>query len=36
MTFYLVLFGGMILFATIVGTLDLLGRRRQRKADGKS
>lgn len=32
MTFFLIIFGGMILFATIVGTMDLIGRRRQRKA----
>jgi hypothetical protein len=32
MTFFLIVFGGMIAFATIVGTVDLIGRRRQRNA----
>ena len=27
----LILFGGMALFVTILGTLDLIGRRQQRK-----
>jgi hypothetical protein len=32
MTFFLVLFGGIALFVTIIGTLDLIGRRRQRQS----
>jgi len=32
----LILFGGMALFVTIIGTLDVIGRRQQRKASGKS
>lgn len=32
MTFFLVLFGGIVLFVTIIGTLDLIGRRRQRQS----
>lgn len=32
MTGLLILFGGMALFVTIIGTLDLIGRRRQRRS----
>lgn len=35
MTGLLILFGGMALFVTIIGTLDLIGRRRQRKESGR-
>ena len=31
----LILFGGMALFVTIIGTMDLIGRRRQRKAQNQ-
>jgi hypothetical protein len=34
-TFFVVLFGGMMLFATIIGTLDLIGRRQQRKRSAR-
>jgi hypothetical protein len=36
MTFFLVVFGGLMLFATVIGTMDLIGRRRQRKAQSET
>jgi len=32
MTGLIILFGGITLFVTIIGTLDAIGRRQQRKA----
>jgi nitrate reductase gamma subunit len=32
----LIIFGGMALFVTIIGTMDLIGRRQQRKAQKRS
>lgn len=32
MTGLIILFGGIVLIVTIIGTLDLIGRRQQRKA----
>lgn len=32
MTGLFILFGGMALFVTIIGIIDLIGRRQQRKA----
>jgi hypothetical protein len=31
-----ILFGGMALFVTIVGTMDVIGRRRQRAASAQT
>ena len=31
MTGFLILFGGMALFVTIIGVMDLIGRRQRRK-----
>jgi hypothetical protein len=31
-----ILLGGIALFVTIVGTLDLIGQRRQRRKSGKT
>lgn len=36
MTGIYIMLGGMVLFATVIGILDLIGRRRRRRAHGRT